>query len=98
MNGQFEGYDIEDVRKSGSVVNDTLGGEPIVVVYERATRSGIAYSRDVNGQALEFYHAAGRSLERRHRETGSLWNSEGHAVDGELAGAALSFVPSYILE
>jgi hypothetical protein len=98
VNGQFEGYDIEDVRKSGSVVNDTLGGEPIVVVYDSATRTGIAYSRDVNGRALEFYNASGQRLELRDRETGSLWNREGRAVEGELAGAAILFVPSFITE
>ena len=98
VNGEFEGYDIEDLRRMGSVVNDTLGGEPIVVVYDSATRTGIAYSREVNGQALEFYNAAGERLELRDRETGSLWDSQGHAVEGRLAGAALQFVPSFISE
>ena len=98
MNGQFEGYNIEDVRREGSVVNDTLGGEPIVVVYDSATRTGIAYSREVNGQALEFYNAAGQRLELRDRETGSLWDSQGRALEGQLAGSALQFVPSFISE
>ena len=89
VNGQFEGYDIEDLRRAGSVVNDTLGGEPIVVVYDSATRTGIAYSREVNGRFLEFYNAAGQRLELRDRETGSLWDRQGRATEGQLAGSAL---------
>ena len=34
----------------------------------------------------------------RETETGSTWDTGGHAVDGPLTGASLKFVPSFISE
>ena len=59
------------------VVNDTLGGEPILVTYCPLTSTGIAFSRRVGGQTREFgvsgllYRS---NLIMFDRETESLWN------------------------
>ena len=59
------------------VVNDTLGGEPILVTYCPLTGTGIAFSRRVGGQTREFgvsgllYRS---NLIMFDRETESLWN------------------------
>ena len=98
VEGQFKAYDVQDLRKAGSVVNDMLGLDSIVVWYDSGTRTGMAYSREIDGEVLEFYNAGRDRLDLRDRGTDSLWNSLGRAVGGPLAGARLQFVPSFISE
>ena len=50
VNEQFKGYPLEELRKAGGVINDTLGGEPIVVFYDEDARMGLAYSRLLDDQ------------------------------------------------
>ncbi len=98
VDGQFKGYPIEELRRAGGVVNNTLAGRPIVVLYDDASQTGIAYSRVVNGQSLEFSNAAPQALELQDRATGSRWDHQGRAVAGPLTSAALEFVPSFLSE
>lgn len=87
--------------ESFPVVNDTVGGTSIVVLFAQGTRSGldssvIAASRDVgatgvynrvlDGVELTFAVDGDRFLDT---ETGSTWNIIGQATDGPLAGKAL---------
>ena len=80
------------------MVNDTLAGQPVVAIYDTLAQTGLAYSREVNGQVLEFYNASPQGVELRDRETGSLWEVQGRALSGPLAGESLTFVPSFISE
>ena len=79
-------------------VNDTLSGQPIVVVYDSAAQSCLAFSRVVKGQVLEFYNNANEGLELRDRAANSMWEIQGLAVKGRLKGAKLEFVSSFISE
>ena len=59
------------------VVNDTLGGEPILVTYCPLTGTGIAFNRRVGGQTREFGVSGllyRTNLIMFDRETESLWN------------------------
>jgi hypothetical protein len=82
-------------------VQDTVGGTPIVIFFQKGTASAldagrIASSRDigaagvfepaVEGRALTFRHEGGRLLDH---ETGSAWDVLGRAVAGPLAGQRL---------
>lgn len=93
------------VIKEERAVNDDLGGEPIVVFWGsedtasalsdaeipqgRAIGVGVAYSRNVDGQALTFTPDGDIF---RDEETGTTWNILGQAVDGALAGEQLEAV------
>ena len=95
--------EINDVQ----VVNDTIGGEPLVVFWGAADTAdaldsgdisrglaigtGVAYSPVVNGQTLTF--VAVGDTEFIDNQTGSTWSILGQATHGELEGSSLELVP-----
>jgi len=89
---------LEKVR----VVNDTVGGVPLVVIHASGVtsaldRGSIADSRDVgtsavferkvDGRTLTFKAASGRIVDG---QTGSSWNILGQATTGPLNGRRLT--------
>ena len=74
-----------------AAVNDTLGGEPIVILSKRFGSVAAAYSALVDGAPLTFSYAEG---EYRDTETGSVWDFGGRAIGGPLAGTTLTSVPT----
>ncbi|MEE9199190.1 MAG: DUF3179 domain-containing protein, partial [Dehalococcoidia bacterium] len=83
------------------VVNDTVGGMPIVVFFTKGTVSGLdssiigasrdigaglVYSRVVDGMELTFVAQGDGFVDN---ETGTTWNILGQAVGGEMAGKTL---------
>jgi len=88
------------------VINDTVGGKNIVVVWTEGTASAldtnnipegrevgsaVAYSRLLDNQELNFEFKGGEILDT---QTGSEWNIFGLAIAGELEGKQLSPVVS----
>lgn len=76
------------------IVNDTLNGREIVVVFVHEGSTGIVFDREVNGQTLIFERDAitGQMLDE---ETGTLWDVwRGIGLEGELEGTILQRVPS----
>lgn len=71
------------------VVNDELGGIPIVVVFNTASASSAVFNRQLeDGTVLTFSLEEGITI--KDSETGSRWNGmEGIAVDGPLEGTNL---------
>ena len=96
--GEFKGYSLDDLGEVGGVVNDTLGTHPIIVIYDKDAHTGLAFSRVVANQALDFYNAAAQGFELRDKQTNSVWGYNGKAVSGPLAGESLDFIPSFISE
>jgi len=83
--------------ETSPVVNDTVGGTPIVVLFDRHHDIGEVFSRRVADRTLSFEQTdddAG-SLVARDRETGTTWNVAGHALAGPLAGTTLSPAPHW---
>jgi hypothetical protein len=87
------------------VVNDEVGGEPIVVVWTDGTASGLggptvaggeivgaanAFSAVLDGRTLTFEPADDGAM--RDIETGSTWTFEGRATAGELEGTQLELL------
>jgi hypothetical protein len=100
LNGEAAAYPFSHLEQRGAI-RDTVGGTPIVVLFQKGTASAldagrIAGSRDigaagvfeplVEGRALTFRAEGGRLLDI---ETGSEWDALGRAVAGPLAGQRL---------
>lgn len=98
VDGHFKGYPIEELLTVGGVLNDTLGDEPIVVIYDEGASMGLAYSRMLNGEILELFNTGAYEFSFQDEQTGSTWNRQGIAADGPLQGNSLAFVPSFISE
>jgi hypothetical protein len=100
LNGETVAYPFSALEEA-RVVEDTVGGEPVVVFFQPGTvsaldESTIADSRDVGSTGVFRPEVDGRPLTFvfedgavRDRDTGSEWNVLGHAVSGELEGAEL---------
>ena len=80
------------------VVNDVIGGRPVLVVFDPESATGIVYDRTVSGRPLDFSLltiGSGPDFLIQDEETGSRWRAlTGEAIDGELAGASLVQLPS----
>ncbi len=97
--GEFVGFPIELVGGSGGVVNATVGGRPLVVIYNPDSQTGIAYDRTVAGQPVTFEAGSADGLFLlRDIDTKTSWRLDGSGVDGPLANHPLVYVPSFISE
>ena len=100
LGGEDVAYPFELLR-SVRVVNDTVGGEPVVVLWtpetvsaldarsiedSRAVGSGVAFGRLLEGRELTFEFVDGVF---RDAQTGSTWTIAGQATAGELQGLRL---------
>lgn len=97
VNGEARAYALR-VLTWFETVNDTVGGEPVVVTFCPLCFSGVVYRRVLDGRELVFYN------------TGAIWRSDlvmydlasrswwtqigGEALTGPLHGARLSMLPS----
>lgn len=95
------GVAIEDAAKAypfsrlndEPVVNDAVNGQPLVVVFDQNSATGVVFSRKVEESVLTLkLDAAGKLGDARlvDEETGTIWAAfTGQALDGPLAGAQL---------
>ncbi len=105
LNGEAVGYPYE-VLQEVHVVNDLVGGVPIVVLWAPGTASalnsvtvadgddvgaGTTYSRELDGEMLTFVFDGERILDEH---SGSEWDVLGKAVSGPKAGSQLEPVVS----
>ena len=96
-NGEFVAYPVTTMKET-PVVNDVVGGEPIVLLYDPYHDIGQVYRRNVGGRTLTFHDATppgGTSLVARDSETGSTWNVSGHALNGPLETESLKPAPHW---
>ena len=49
-------------------MNDTIAGQAIIVLYDSAARTGVAYLCQFDGQTLEFYNANEEGYELRDKK------------------------------
>jgi len=83
------------------IVNDSLGGKPLVVSFCPLCNTAIAFERTVNGQVFDF-GTTGRlrfsNLIMYDRQTESWWQqATGDAIAGELTGTQLTFYPASLI-
>jgi len=83
------------------IVNDTLGGTPVVVSFCPLCNTAIVFDRTVDGQVLDF-GTTGRlrysNLIMYDRQTESWWQQgTGEGIVGKLTGSQLQFLPAAMI-
>jgi len=80
------------------IVNDVIGGDPVLITYCPLCVSGVVFSRDVDGQTLTFGNTSAlyqSDLVMYDHQTGSYWfQVAGEAVVGTMTGSHLDPLPS----
>jgi hypothetical protein len=80
------------------IVNDTIGGMPVLITYCPLCFSGVIFSREVEGETLTFGNTSAlyqSNLVMYDHQTGSYWfQVAGEAVVGTLTGSRLKPLPS----
>ena len=97
IGGDYCAFPIEAL-KDKAVVNDTVGGRPVAVFYDKTHDIGQAFMRRLGDKELTFENATpadDASMVARDKETGSTWNVSGQAIDGELKGSTLEPAPHW---
>lgn len=97
VNGDARAYPLQ-ILMWHEIVNDTVGGKPVVVTYCPLCNSGLVYERSVNGMTLDF-GTSGKlyksDLVMYDRQGHSLWaQMEGRAIVGQRAGTRLAMRPA----
>ncbi len=97
LNNQSRVYRISQFMDGIDVINDVLGGEPIVVIGSRDKDLGIAFHRQVSdGTILEFNATALPLPAVMTDNEGNTWNVHGVATAGPREGEQLRFTDSFI--
>ena len=75
------------------VLNDTVGSQSLLVVFDAETGNGVVFDRQVADHILTFSITDG--LRITDAETGTIWNGlTGQAIEGPLAGESLNRIKS----
>jgi hypothetical protein len=87
-------YPVESLAQY-SVVNDSVGGTPVVVFYDRQRGIGQIFNRELDGRVLSFEVTEEPHAVARDTGTNSQWDVSGKAIEGELASRKLVTLPHY---
>lgn len=94
VEGHAKAYPFSELSRY-PVINDEIGGVPLLVTFGSESRSAAVFSRTVNGRTLTFETRHGSLTDA---QTGSVWSPlTGLATQGEFAGTRLSAVPAITL-
>ncbi len=99
LNGVARAYPLS-ILTWHEIVNDIVGGEPVVVTFCPLCNTSLAFPRTVNGRVLEFGVSGSlrnSDLVMYDRQTQSWWQqATGQGIIGEFAGTRLEFLPVVI--
>ncbi len=94
QNGEAVAYPFGALNEE-PVVNDLVGGEPVLIVFNAETGAAVAYSRELAGEAQPLTFSSLEGLRLMDAETDSTWlGFSGEAIEGPLAGMRLTPVKS----
>ncbi len=100
VNGEARAYPLQ-ILTWHEIVNDEVGGEPVLVTFCPLCNTALSFSREVDGQILNFGTSGNlraSNLIMWNRETESWWQQvTGESIAGEMAGTRLTFLPSAIV-
>ena len=100
LNGEARAYPLQ-ILTWHEIVNDVVGGEPVIVTYCPLCNTAIAFKRTVDGEVRDF--GVSGALRRNDlimydRQTETFWQQiTGEAIVGDEAGAQLEFLTSQIV-
>ncbi len=86
--GETKAYSMSALR-SARVVNDRVGGSPVLIVHQPASDTTTAFIARADGKALQFRAADAEADKLTDLETHSEWNAYGICVAGQLKGTQL---------
>ena len=100
LNGDVRAYPL-DILTWHEIVNDTVGGVPVLVTFCPLCNTAIVFERRVGDQILEFGTSGllrNSDLVMYDRTSESLWQQiSGDAIVGNLVGAKLAVLPAPIV-
>lgn len=100
VNGEARAYPLQ-ILTWHEIVNDTVGGEPVVVTFCPLCNSALVFDRRVDGDVYEFGTSGllrNSDLIMYDRTTETLWQQfTGDAIVGDKVGTQLTFVPSSLV-
>ena len=83
------------------IVNDTVGGVPVIVTFCPLCNSAVVFERQLDGVVMDFGVSGllrNSDLVMYDRVTESLWQQvTGQGIVGEMTGAQLTFVPASLV-
>jgi hypothetical protein len=97
LGDERKAYPLSVLKQVRGVVNDVVGGTPIVIFYDPQTNTAAAYERTVGKRVLRFENAdrQGERLEPVDTATHSRWNLAGRAESGRYRGQQLPAVSAH---
>jgi len=78
-----------DALERARVVNEDLGGRPVLVVHQPKSETTTAFIASASGKRLTFDGANAGATELIDRETKSRWDAYGNCTSGSLKGTRL---------
>jgi hypothetical protein len=104
INGEAKAYPL-NMLTMHEIINDSLGGVPILPTYCPLSNSSMVYNRKLNYNDKEYlleFEVSGMlrnsDMVMADKQTESWWQQlTGEAIVGELAGAELSVIPSLVI-
>ena len=91
VSGETVAYPFSELRIA-RVVNDRVGGLPIVIVHQPSSDTTTAFDARAKGKALRFQAATDDASSVIDLETRSTWNAYGLCLEGPLKGTQLKQV------
>jgi Protein of unknown function (DUF3179) len=91
VGGASKAFPLDALRRE-RVVNDTLGGKPVLIVHQPASDTTTAFVARAGGRTLTFAAANEGATELTDRETKSRWTAYGDCTSGPLKGSALEAI------
>jgi len=83
------------------IVNDTIGGEPVIVTFCPLCHTALVFERTLDGTVYDFGVSGNLRLSDMvmyDRQTETWWQqATGKGIVGDLTGAKLEFVPSQLI-
>ncbi len=100
LNGEARAYPLQ-ILTWHEIVDDELGGEPVLITFCPLCNTALSFSREVDGRIFDFGTSGklrASNLIMWDRETESWWQqATGESIAGEMAGSRLTFLPSAIV-